>query len=462
MTIGSAPPQGPSRRQVRGAQPPAPPRPPAGLTPAAPPRYPTFDTPRSLVQVPAAAGLGPRIAAWLIDLAVVAVVTVGAWLLTGSVLVTVIVAVEILVGLAVWEGHTGSTFGQLALGLRTVRAGTAVSAGAPRAFPRALVFGASHLVVVGPLVLLLTATADRSRRRQAWHDRIGDLQVIDVRRTEFVPAEQEPPSRAAAPYGAVPPGAAPYGGTQGTGHAAGGTTPRAAGAGARGPAPALAAPAGGAPVPPPGPARPPVPPPPPAPEPAASPAPTAAAAPAAPPAVAAPMDANPPARRRSLPQEPVAEQSARTEEEAGLPLHTMLPREAVTRFGQPERRRRSSSGAPSAPAGPVPAFRTDDGTVTPVDRLGYIGRRPSAPDEHPDALLVTVPDEDRSVSRSHGRFGVTNGQLWYEDLGSGNGSILELPDGRSTTLTSHQRVSLPTDSKLIIGSHTVRIVEHRG
>ncbi len=94
-----------------------------------------------------------------------------------------------------------------------------------------------------------------------------------------------------------------------------------------------------------------------------------------------------------------------------------------------------------------------------ITGTGYIGRAPTLPeDERADAVLVAVPDGDRSVSRTHGRFGIVDDQAWFEDLGSGNGSLLRTGDGRSGPMTPHQRFSLVPGMTLQLGDCVIRIV----
>lgn len=116
--------------------------------------------------------------------------------------------------------------------------------------------------------------------------------------------------------------------------------------------------------------------------------------------------------------------------------------------------------APAVPAAAVVALQFQDGTTVPIRGIGYVGRAPSLPaGERPDAALVAVPDGDRSVSRTHGRFGIVNGQTWFEDLGSGNGSTLRTGDGRSGPMTPHQRFGLVPGMVLQLGDCVIRIVE---
>ncbi|MER7447355.1 FHA domain-containing protein [Microbacterium sp. NPDC097977] len=119
----------------------------------------------------------------------------------------------------------------------------------------------------------------------------------------------------------------------------------------------------------------------------------------------------------------------------------------------------TASPVPSEAPQAVVALQFTDGTTVPITGLGYIGRAPRVPEgEHAEAVLVAVPDGDRSVSRTHGRFGVVDGQPWFEDLGSGNGSSLRTADGRSGPMTPHQRFGLTSGMTLQVGDCLIQIV----
>ncbi|MFD5224382.1 FHA domain-containing protein [Microbacterium sp. NPDC058342] len=114
---------------------------------------------------------------------------------------------------------------------------------------------------------------------------------------------------------------------------------------------------------------------------------------------------------------------------------------------------------PAAPPQAAVALRFQDGTTVPIHGTGYIGRAPALPaGERADAALITVPDGDRSVSRTHGRFGVIGDQTWFEDLGSGNGSSMRTSDGRSGPMTPHQRFGLVPGMTLQLGDCIVYVV----
>jgi len=116
------------------------------------------------------------------------------------------------------------------------------------------------------------------------------------------------------------------------------------------------------------------------------------------------------------------------------------------------------ASVPAPPERAVISLEFQDGTTMPIHGLGYIGRAPRLPEgENPDAALIAVPDGDRSVSRTHGRFGIVDGQTWFEDLGSGNGSSLRTADGRSGPMTPHQRFVLVPGMVLQIGDCVIRV-----
>lgn len=111
------------------------------------------------------------------------------------------------------------------------------------------------------------------------------------------------------------------------------------------------------------------------------------------------------------------------------------------------------------PSTPVLGLQFPDGSVVTIRGTGYIGRAPRRPDgESPDAALIAVPDGDRSVSRTHGRFGIVSGQVWFEDLGSGNGSSLRTSDGQAGPMTPHQRFALLPGMVLQLGDCVVLVI----
>lgn len=143
----------------------------------------------------------------------------------------------------------------------------------------------------------------------------------------------------------------------------------------------------------------------------------------------------------------------------GAPMPQAGP--AAQQPAQAARLRRGADALPPipSPAQSVIALRFADGVTVPVRGPGYIGRAPRLPEgERTDAALIAVPNGDRSVSRTHGRFGIVDGQTWFEDLGSGNGSSLRTVDGRSGPMTPHQRFGLIPGMTLQLGDCVIGVI----
>ena len=441
------------------------------------PRYPGAAVPR-------------RLAAYAIDLAAVLLVAAGGYLLTQGYLLPIVLAVEVLIVQVAWEGRTGCTLGQWLLGLRTVQLGGLRSPGLRRTLLRGLVLLAGHLVAVGGLAMLASSAGDRSGHRQGWHDKVTGVRVIDLHRTagtstrsRFAPAtahgqpepalvgagapveaagghEWSPPpmpagyAPAAAPYA---PASAPY--------AAQHSSPQAATPQSYAPQPAMTAPQNAVA---PGPVsqvpiqHAPVPPPPPVPPPA-SPVPeaTASGASALDFTYAEPPEGFAEAVRTARAEREAEEEAARDDAAAGAaqdePKSVPTAREPSHRATAPES---SADAVPDETQ--VPAARgllLETGETIDVLGAGFIGRAPRSPDDDAEAQLVAVPDPERSLSRTHARFGLVGGDLWLEDLGSANGTTVQMADGRQAHLTPHQRVALPVGTVLLLGTRRVTVTE---
>ncbi|HYQ77302.1 RDD family protein [Cellulomonas sp.] len=405
------------------------------------------------------AGPGRRVLAYALDAVAVGAVAGGLLAWTGSWLLAALVVVELAVGLLVWEAHTGRTLGNTVLGLRTAREETPYSVGPARGFLRGLVLAAGHAAAgLGQWLVVASGAFDRTGRAQAWHDRVGRAVVVDVRAHErAVEAAADAAERAgavavpAAPRAGVQVGAAgvprPQQGAV-PGAPAGAVpdvpTPQPPRVGAApqpqrvGPVPAAAVP-----VPPVAPTRPPAP--------VAAPDGDAASAPsgrraaraaaAQPPAV--------PAGHQAQPQQPPAAAAQSAAEAASVGIRPVVPAQPA-----PE---------PAAPrlahqAQPSPFLVTlDTGQVMSVTGPGLIGRAPRpVAGERCDHVIV-VDDPERSVSRTHARFGIDDGTFWVSDAGSGNGTTLRLPGGRVVPVPADQRVLVPSGSTIQVGDRGVRI-----
>lgn len=361
----------------------------------------------------APAGPGRRVAAYAVDAVAVGVVAGGLYAWTGSLLLVALTVLELGTGLLVWEAHTGRTLGNSLLGLRTAREETPYSVGPARAFLRGLVLAAGHAAAgLGQWLVVASAAFDKSGKAQAWHDRVGRSVVVDVRAHEraveealdaadqAVQAAQQPAART------VPPAVAP---------------PVAA--------PRQVGPPAGPPV-------------------VAQPA---AAAPTGRRAARAAEQAAPPqpAAQQPAAQQPAAQQPA-AQEQAPAAIRPIVPAAAQPEPPAPSRTPHQQQPAPFL-------VTLDTGEVMSVTGPGLIGRMPRpAPGERCDHVIV-VDDPERSVSRTHARFGIDSGTFWVSDAGSGNGTTLRLPGGRVIPVPADQRVLVPSGSTIQVGDRGVRI-----
>lgn len=75
----------------------------------------------------------------------------------------------------------------------------------------------------------------------------------------------------------------------------------------------------------------------------------------------------------------------------------------------------------------APRIVLDDGAELTIDGATLLGRNPQRPAQFPNARLVPVPDEGRSVSKTHLVVGHDGGNVWVEDLHSTNGVRITVP-----------------------------------
>lgn len=431
------------------------------------------------------AGVGRRFVAYLVDVAVPAVVAlvvllagtaiVGAPLgsaqavtqeeaaaILGKLLVVYVLAAVLAlawwVGVWFWEGSTGKTLGNLLTGIRTVDAASRGPVGFGRAALRWIIVGV--VPAGGILVVLLSPGFDSSGRSQGWHDKAGRSLVLDVRGVAPAASRNEgvaslvpgAPSQPAYTTGqaAAYPAPAPYApaAPAGPGPA---TPPPSAPAAFAPPAPAQPAPAPATPVPGPAPAAPSAP----ESDPWAFPstpapasgglitgvpgvgggAPSAPSAPAPAPATPAPAVVPPTA----APAAPMAEP-----DEAEWDSTRLTARDV-----------RAMDPAPDVAV----VIELESGERRPVDRPTLLGRNPQAPDDGP-WNLVAVDDPTRSVSKTHAELRVDPSGLWLTDRGSTNGTVVSVPGAPPRVAEPGARVRVPVGATIHVGDR--RIVVHPG
>lgn len=454
------------------------------------------------------AGVGKRFVAWLID-GMIAGVLAGIVLGIGISLIDIpsgvlviseeqaaeiaaqmvrvyllgaLVAFGYQLSMWIWEARTGATFGNKAMGLRTVSAEDRGPIGIVRELLRVLVLAAGSFVLgVGQIVVLLSPLWDKGGKVQGWHDKAARSVVVDVR----------------APQVAVTTGLAPVG-----------PGPRAPGrpalrpTGPSAPAPGQYAPAQMPPLTPAAPQAP-VQPPVAAPDPWAfpqspatgAPAPSGdglitgipGSAPSAPPATQPQQPMQQPAQPTPQQQPgsawpakswPVQEPAAPPVQQPEAPAQ-QHPESRPTRpvsFPQDGAARQPAPAQPPAPAqepgwdatrmqAPVlePAavvtvtLELESGARHVVDGPALVGRNPQAA-SGAGVILVRVDDPTRSVSKNHAELGVDSAGLWLTDRGSTNGTVVSAPGRSPQVAEPGARVRVPMGSTIHVGDR--RIVVH--
>ena len=128
----------------------------------------------------------------------------------------------------------------------------------------------------------------------------------------------------------------------------------------------------------------------------------------------------------------------------------------------------SSEPEPAESAGPAyaPTRRTildgwvaelDDGREFQVRGLVLLGRNPQPGEGEADAELVKLPDDSRTVSKTHLALGVDDAGLFVVDRGSTNGSTVTAPGEATVPVAAFRAVSVSEGSVVSIGDHWVRI-----
>ena len=379
------------------------------------------------------AGAGRRCAATAIDLAALVVVTALAWLggggNSGFAVVCALTFVLLQWG---WESTRGCTVGKVATRLRTVRDDP--HADDPRAglLPPGLSRGAVRGIVeavgalfaaVGALLLELTCTMDRDRRR-AWQDRVSGTAVVDVS-ARYVGWDDDLEDGADGDDRAV-------GEDDGVGAIRSMDDDRGSdfdddivvgsssgvGLGSRSMTAATAAVPTGASV--------------------SSATASAGAVPIpglAPALSAAPMPLAPGSAPTSIPAP------------APAPASAAMP---------------ATPSIPSAPAvGPRAALYFENGSSIDLAIPGkaVLGRNPSSDD--PGVMRVRVPDTTDTISRTHAMLEIAGGRMWVTDLNSTNGTEV-IAEGSAVRLARGQRREVPFGARIMLGSTALSVTLVRG
>ncbi|MEA9986105.1 RDD family protein [Subtercola sp. RTI3] len=369
------------------------------------------------------------------------------------------------------QAFLGYSFGKLLTGLRVVSVDRPTTPGLLRMLLRdIIVFAASLVFGIGQLVVYLSPLWDPQRLNRGWHDRVAHTFVIDVRRgrNPLLAPPATDPSAFAPPAASPAPGLLPV-----PAPAPASTLPAEAEPAVSfsppevpSPAPLIASVPGFAPPPP-----------------------AAAFAPAPRPDEIAPPPA--PGAFASTPVPPETTGDARF----GAVVDAFDDLDVDSTRLADLRRPAAVAAAPTAglpavpvtPATPRLAFRFDSGELFVVDRPGVLGRdpiapaapasAPSTPEATPradplsadprstdprraDPLIVRVPGDAASVSKTHLTFGfsATAPTLWIVDRGSTNGTVL-VQGGRNLPLVSGEPLTVRAGDTVRIGTRSFQVEE---
>ncbi|MBO0982846.1 hypothetical protein NB037_01645 [Rathayibacter sp. ZW T2_19] len=119
----------------------------------------------------------------------------------------------------------------------------------------------------------------------------------------------------------------------------------------------------------------------------------------------------------------------------------------------PGRHRRPAPGAPLAP--PVQglvrlSFGTGHHAI--VTGTGLVGRQPLPDPGENVRHILAIPDETRSLSKTHLEFGFDEGGLWVRDRWSANGTVLVAPTQAPLPLEAGRRYRAKIGSRVLLSS----------
>jgi hypothetical protein len=128
-------------------------------------------------------------------------------------------------------------------------------------------------------------------------------------------------------------------------------------------------------------------------------------------------------------------------------LASAVPARAAT--GGPGTPPPAASARPSVPA--VFVLTLDTGEAMTVSGPGVIGRAPRPITGERCDHVVVIDDPERSLSRTHARFGIDARGFWVADAGSGNGTVVVLPTGQTAVARTDRAVPVPSGSTVRLG-----------
>lgn len=354
----------------------------------------------------AAGGVGAQLAAFTVDVVLVAVVAAIVHVMVGEPLLTLIAVLEALIFMWIVEARTGATPGNLVVRLRTSLADAPYSPGVGRVALRHLITGAGFAILaLGAWAVVASGAIDSSGRQRSLAARASGTQSVAVpRRTPLTSTASlgpqtgismptvKQPEVVAAPQvkNALASPALPHEDSVSmsmTGTQAGVTSPT----------------------------------------PTPTPGPAAVAVTPAPPAPSIAPIPGAPASRVNL---------------------------SDVDFGGAH----SGDGQPAAVASAstlLLIFDTGQRETLPIPTAVNLGRKPAATEatDH----LISVTDSEGTVSKTHVRLEHSGLRTWVTDQGSTNGTEILEDDGDIVRLSPHVRTEVPDGARVRMGNRTFTI-----
>lgn len=118
--------------------------------------------------------------------------------------------------------------------------------------------------------------------------------------------------------------------------------------------------------------------------------------------------------------------------------------------------------APATEQPPRPALHAvlPDGTEIALDRVVYVGRRPTTPRIHtgPAPRLIALPSPGREVSATHLELRLVGGTLVACDMRSTNGTVVSLPGSPPRTLIRGESAVVVPGTRIDLGEGAVLVI----
>lgn len=149
------------------------------------------------------------------------------------------------------------------------------------------------------------------------------------------------------------------------------------------------------------------------------------------------------------------------------PARVDAPTESGThKFERPVEAARPPMQPPAffaAPLGAQPrltslTLQREDGTQHVITSTAVFGRNPAATGDWAGALAVALPDDEKSMSKTHAGLRVTAGGSSVVDLNSTNGTVIVRADGAEEELQPAVPVSVRVGDVLLFGKVVLRVV----